>query len=94
MHRELDVALLRPAVEAEAVLEAGAPAPLDRDAEDAHVLLLREQLLDLRRRARGERHGRRYRALGDLHESDGSNAPRRWKSPDFVTPVSRTRSRF
>src|SRR5205814_9071878 len=49
---ELVVALLRAAVEAEPVLEAGAPAALDRDAEDGDVLLLRHQLLDLRRRAR------------------------------------------
>src|SRR5690242_19541680 len=46
---ELVVALLGAAVEAEAVLEARAPAALDRDTQDRDVGLLVHQLADLRR---------------------------------------------
>src|SRR5438105_8947320 len=75
VHRQLDVALLRAPVEPEPVLEARAAAALDRDPQDADVLLLCEQLLDLGRgtlRDRQER-GRRGRQLGDLHASHRSS---------------------
>ena len=51
LERELDVTLGGAGVEAEAVLEAGASATLDRDAEDERprVLLLGHELPDLRR---------------------------------------------
>src|SRR5947207_404372 len=53
---ELVVALLGAAVEAEAVLETGASAALDRDAEDGDVLFAREQLADLRGSEIGRAH--------------------------------------
>src|SRR5688500_19355720 len=53
---ELEVTLLDAPVEAEPVLEAGAPAALDRDAQHLGLArrLLGHKLLDLARRARGE----------------------------------------
>jgi hypothetical protein len=65
---ELEIPLLRAVVEAEPVLEAGAPTALNRHAQDVHVVLLGQQLPDLRRRVRGQGHQRRgLDALGDLH---------------------------
>src|SRR5581483_10042650 len=52
---ELVVALLGAAVEAEAVLEPGAPAALDRDAQHRDVLLRGHQVADLRRRRTRQR---------------------------------------
>src|SRR5207244_4416247 len=52
---ELVVALLGAAVEAEAVLEAGAAATLDSDAEHRHLGVLGHQVADLRRRGRRQR---------------------------------------
>src|SRR5215468_10162539 len=54
---QLIVALGRPAVEAECVLEAGAAAALNGDAQDRSLAfgLLGHQLADLGRRALGER---------------------------------------
>src|SRR5207249_1336985 len=49
------VALLGAAVEAEAVLEAGAAAALDRDAQHRDVLLAGHQVADLHRRRRRQR---------------------------------------
>ena len=80
-------------VEAEAVLEAGAPATLDRDSQDERLVrLLGEEILDLRRRDRRERD---QRLTGDVNgmldsrhgrmvadEGAGSRA-------EFVTLVSR-----
>ena len=64
LEHELDVTLRGTGVEAEAVLEPGAPAALDRDAEDERVAvrLLGHELLDLRRR--NGRQGDRGRHLG------------------------------
>jgi hypothetical protein len=59
-------ALLGAVVEAEAVLEAGAAAALDRDAENGHVRLLGHQLRDLRRRRRRQR-DELLGALPNLH---------------------------
>src|SRR6266511_462749 len=58
---EREVAFGGRGVEAEAVLEAGAAAALDRDPQHADLGLLGEQLLDLRRR----RFGQRERWSGD-----------------------------
>ena len=66
MHLELVVALRRAAVEAEPVLEARATTALDRNAEDADVLLFGEELLDLGRRGLGHGHERQDSFL-DLH---------------------------
>src|SRR5579864_7449069 len=52
---EGEIALLGSVVEAEAVLEAGAAAALDRDPEDGDVRLLRHQRADLLGRRRGQR---------------------------------------
>src|SRR3954471_5435456 len=65
---ELVVALLGAAVEAEAVLESGAAAALDRHAEHRHVGLLGHQGRDLRRR-RGRQRDELLRALLDLHRA-------------------------
>src|SRR5437016_837648 len=63
---ELVVALLGAAVEAEAVLETGAPAALDGDAEHRDVLLGGHQVTDLD--CRGRRQGDdALGALLDLH---------------------------
>src|SRR5205823_2185332 len=62
----LDVALLGAAVEAEPVLEAGAAAALDRDPQNADVVFLLDQVLDLRGRASGQR-DEGLGALLDLH---------------------------
>src|SRR5829696_495874 len=51
---ELVVALLRAAVESERVLEAGATAALDGDAQNRDLLLLGHELLDLVRSRLGE----------------------------------------
>src|SRR5205823_3493708 len=84
---ELVVAFLRAAVEAEAVLEAGAAAALDRHAEHGRFALglVGHELLDLDRGALGQRdqRGARDGALLNLQRlssslsaavSDGSNA--------------------
>src|SRR5207247_23185 len=60
------VALLGAAVEAEAVLEAGAAAALDRDAQHRDVLLASHQVADLHRRRRRQRDDA-LGALLDLH---------------------------
>src|SRR5438552_13082575 len=63
---ELMVALLGAAVEAEAILETGAPAALDGDAEHRDVLLGGHQIADLDRRGRCQRDDA-LGALLDLH---------------------------
>src|ERR1700750_3103175 len=69
---ELVVALLGAAVEAEAVLEAGAAAALDSDAEDRDVGLLGHQAADLRRR-RGRARDQHVGALLELHRFHRTN---------------------
>ena len=89
LERQLDVTLGGAGVEAEAVLEAGAPATLDRDAEDecCRVLLLGHELPDLRRRDGRERDqgvGGMLDSCHGLIVADGVAGSRR----DFVTVVS------
>src|SRR6476619_4954925 len=88
----------RAGVEAEAVLEARAPAALDRDAKDRRLALgiLGHQLADLLRRRRGQRDEGGVRALDDLHGLDRSRGTVRrrpsaegWSKGDFVTRQSR-----
>src|SRR3954468_12814205 len=63
---ELVVALLGAAVEAEAVLEAGAAAALDRHAEHRDLGVLRHERADLGRRGRRQR-DQAFGALLELH---------------------------
>ena len=94
---ELEVALDGAAVEAEPVLEARAAAALDRDAQDADVLFLGDQLLDLLA-ADSVTVIRGSDSFLELHRrTDRSNVGRFRESPgrtDFVTLVSRTVKRF
>src|SRR5262249_14551740 len=80
--RELVVPVLGAAVEAERVLEAGAAAALNRDAEHLRLAggLLGHQALDLRRRALGERDDLEG-LLGGRHRAHRSNGLRRSESP-------------
>src|SRR5215204_6334396 len=55
VQRELVVALLRAAIEAERVLEARAAAALDGDAQNRDLVLLGHELLDLVRSCLSER---------------------------------------
>ncbi len=89
LERELDVTLGGAGVEAEAVLEAGAPATLDRDAEDERrrVVLLRHELPDLLRRDGRERDQGLGRMLDSCHGlivADGVAG----SGNEFVTLVS------
>src|SRR5918993_2457659 len=99
---ELVVALHRAAVEAERVLEAGAPAALDGDAKNLGLAgrLLAHQVAHLRGRSLGERDDRDW-AFGDLQgrpivaARPGAAVPRRrGVEEDFVTPDSRFVERF
>src|SRR6266540_3567661 len=72
---DLLIALLRGRVEAERILEARAAAALHRDAKNPRVArgLLGHQVLDLRRRRRGDRD--ESFLLDSGHRSNGSNVP-------------------
>ena len=81
------VALRWAGIEAEAVLEAGAPAALNRNAEDAHlaVRLLREERPNLLRRD-GRQGDERRRLLDSGHIRIVATSSTGY---DFVTPETR-----
>ena len=96
------ITVLRAAVEAERVLEAGASAALNGDAENLGLSrwLLGHEVAHFRGRALGERDDRDW-AFGDLQgrpivaARPGAAVPRRRDAgQDFVTPDSRFVERF
>src|SRR6266550_6238133 len=96
VHLELEVAVGGAAVEAEPVLETRAAAALNGDAQDADVLLLGDQLLDLDSRSLGDGHQGQDSFL-ELHRDlivATWAVPRVLRKGQLVTLVSGTVERF